>query len=279
MQVIRKNSNPFKIYKEKKDGKYKGVKEITYDNPDVILKNNDAKYNILSDYYNKNNVLDSNRLKYSKNGTMYRMNNYNLTLFQIYLLNIFIGAIFYLLISIFCYIFVSKTIIVDLIIGIIGFIVAPIYRSIQNSKDNNIIKKDICNIYILLNTDLNKDILIYDSLKHISENIKNLRLKYAFDELISNINNNKTTIDESLLLFNNRFTSDDINNLSLCILKIIKTGINEDIKKEIKKNIEKIITEITKEINNKEKDNISTITNCFTILSIIIVIYFVYKNI
>ena len=121
--------------------------------------------------------------------------------------------------------------------------------------------------------------MIYDSLKHISENIKNLRLKYAFDELISNINNNKTTIDESLLLFNNRFTSDDINNLSLCILKIIKTGINEDIKKEIKKNIEKIITEITKEINNKEKDNISTITNCFTILSIIIVIYFVYKNI
>lgn len=279
MQVIKKNSNPFKIYKEKKEGKYKGVKEITYDNPDVILKNNDAKYNILSDYYNKNNVLDSNRLKYSKNGTMYRMNNYNLTLSQIYLLNIFIGAIFYILISIFCYIFVSKTIIIDLIIGIIGFIVTPIYRSIQNSKDNNIIKKDICNIYILLNTDLNKDMLIYDSLKHISENIENLRLKYAFDELINNINNNKTTINESLLLFNNRFTSDDINNLSLCILKIIKTGINEDIKKEIKKNIEKIITEITKEINNKEKDNISTITNCFTILSIIIVIYFVYKNI
>lgn len=279
MQVIKKNSNPFKIYKEKKEGKYKGVKEITYDNPDVILKNNDAKYNILSDYYNKNNVLDSNRLKYSKNGTMYRMNNYNLTLSQIYLLNIFIGAIFYILISIFCYIFVSKTIIIDLIIGIIGFIIAPIYRSIQNSKDNNIIKKDICNIYILLNTDLNKDMLIYDSLKHISENIKNQRLKYAFDELINNINNNKTTIDESLLLFNNRFTSDDINNLSLCILKIIKTGINEDIKKGIKKNIEKIITEITKEINNKEKDNISIITNCFTILSIIIVIYFVYKNI
>lgn len=276
MQIINKNSNPFKNYKEKKNGNHRVIKEINFDDT-KIFENQKPKYNILSDYY-ANNILNSRRLKYSRNGTMYRLNNYNLTLFQIDLLNIFVNVIIYLLVLSFCYFFISKIIIVDCIVGLIGLTAIPLYRKIQNNNDNDMIKKDICNIYILLNSDLDKGELIYDSLKHISENIDNERLKYAFCELVFNINNNKTTIDEAILLFNNRFMSDNINILSACISKIIKIGINENIKKEINDNTRNIIIEINKKINNKEKNNISTITNSFVMLSIIIVIYFIYNN-
>lgn len=238
-------------------------------------KENEENHKYLSDYYDKSGRLNTMQLYLSKIGVMYRLNNYSLNPYI--LLGILIGAGFGIsvIISLICkleYFFIP---IIALVIGI-GIILVFLQL---NSTDNTGILMDICNIYTILNTDISNGVYLSDCLSHIRGITNNKRLQYALDELILNIKDNKTTIDESLILFANRFNSKEIQKLTGLLKRYITTGINDEFIEQVNKQTGQIITSINNDSGNASVGVSRIIGNLFTLIMFIAVIYYIYVNI
>lgn len=260
--------------KEKKKVNVKKIKEIKInENKNISIKNKKIKTKKLSDYCNKDGKINKSQLELSKKGVMYRFNKYNLTQLQYIMIKIIIS----LLIS-FIFLYESRKIIVFLISFISIYICLNIYITIKNKEDNTNILYDICNIYIMLNININKGMYINDILKDISLKINNTRLKYAFDELICNINSRDSTIDEAIILFNNRFDSKEYEKLSIYISEIIKQGITEEIVNRINNETGLIIDDINNKYAEKSEESISIIADISVVLGMVLIIYWMFIN-
>lgn len=258
-----------KEFAPKKKFTLKDIKTYTPKRKEII-----GEHKYLSDYYNKSGKIDYIKLSLSKTGVMYRLNNYDLNPF------IFYGCIF------------GASFIVSIIAGIIShyMILIPILTimliigavfTIQssNDSDNKQMLMDICNVYTIFNTDVSNGVYLSDCLSHMQDVISNKRLKYALEELILNIKDSKTTIDESLILFTNRFNSQEIQVLSGMLKQFITSGVNDEFKNDVNKQTAKIISDVN---NGNSTQAIATsrlIGNMFTLVMFIALGYYIYMNI
>ena len=257
------NKNIF-LQQIKNEKKFK-LKEIQTKNKKEDLKNdNPVSAKQLSNYCDKTGKLEFNQLKLSRKGIMYRLNNFNLTILQYYLIRL----VFSLVIGV-IYFAVSKYIAYAMIVFIISFIGIDLVFIELNEADNKKVLSDICNIYTVLNIDISSGMYLSDCLNHIKTIVSSKRFKIAIDELIYNISNRNTTVDESLILFSNRFSLKEMETLSSCILEISKNGITDDYAKKISGESEQIILGI----NNKTADKIN---RCMSRLTIIFMLYVIF---
>lgn len=261
------------IIKNEKKFKLKEIQTKDILQKEGLKNDNSASAKQLSNYCGKAGELKFNQLKLSRKGIMYRLNNFNLTVPQYYLMRL----IFSLAAGIICFA-VSKHIVYVMIAFIISFIGIDITFIELNEADNKKVLSDICNIYVVLNIDISNGMYLSDCLNHIKATVSNKRLKIAIDELIQNISNRNTTVDESLILFSNRFSLKEIETLSSCILEISKNGINDNYAKKISEESEQIILDINKKNADKINRYMSRLTIIFILYVIFLCVYWICIN-
>lgn len=282
MVIINKNGEeldedtPILINKTQKKSNFIKKKQLREIKQNKINKENkviltEAKQlSFYCDNFGKPNKI---QLKLSKNGTMYHLHNFSLSPIVFYL-GVFISSIMIGCISF----FITKSLIASIVCSVLTYIGVLFIFEELNRIDNQNILSDICNIYTILNIDISSGKYINDCLKHIQETVNNYRLKVAFNELIQNLKNRNTTIDESLILFNDRFNSKDLIKLSGYINQMIKNGINEEITIKLSKEAGQIIADINKNSAKKAKTHIGLIANLFIVITIAFVLcFFVYN--
>lgn len=238
-------------------------------------KENEKSHKYLSDYYDKSGRLNTMQLYLSKMGVMYRFNNYALNPYV--LLGILAGASFVVsvIISLACKL---SCIFIPVIALVVIISIIAVFLQL-NSTDNTSILKDICNIYTVLNTDISNGVFLSDCLMHMKEIVNNKRLKYALEELILNIKDDKTTIDESLILFANRFNSKEIQKLTGIIKRYITSGINDEFIELVNKQTSQIISWINNSSGNITIGMSKITGNLYVLVMFVVIIYYVYVNI
>ena len=238
-------------------------------------KENEKSHKYLSDYYDKSGRLNTAQLYLSKMGVMYRFNNYALNPYV--LLGILAGASFVVSVIITLACKLSCIFIPVIALAVIISIVVIFLQ--LNSTDNTSVLMDICNIYTVLNTDISNGVFLSDCLVHMKEIVNNKRLKYALEELILNIKDDKTTIDESLILFANRFNSKEIQKLTGIIKRYITSGINDEFIELVNKQTSQIISGINNSSGNITIGMSKIIGNLYVLVMFVVIIYYVYVNI
>lgn len=238
-------------------------------------KENEKSHKYLSDYYDKSGRLNTMQLYLSKTGIMYRFNNYALNPYV--LLGILTGVSFAIsvIISLICKL---NCIFIPVIALAVIISIMVIFLQLNNT-DNTSILMDICNIYTVLNTDISNGVFLSDCLVHMKEIVNNKRLKYALEELILNIKDDKTTIDESLILFANRFNSKEIQKLTGIIKRYITSGINDEFIELVNKQTSQIISGINNNSGNITIGMSKIIGNLYVFIMFIAVVYYIYVNI
>lgn len=234
-----------------------------------------GEHKFLSDYCNNQGQINKAKIRLSQLGIMYRFNNYSLNPIVFY--GIEIGASIILSVII---VMLSKLGIVFIPIFILGFLgLFTIMIHSADSSDNNSMQMDICTIYTVLNADISNGVYLNNCLKHMTDIVNSKRLKYALEELILNIKDTGTTVDEALILFTDRFTSKDIQKLSGYIKQLVTMGINDDIRNKINRETIQIISDMNNENNGADTAINKLVSGLFVFVLFIAFGYYIYVNI
>lgn len=263
---------PLPIKKKKEN---KTLKEIEFFKKKEKTYLTEAKQ--LSNYCDNRGKPRINQLKLSRLGIMYHLNNYDLTYSKYIGYKSIISGIITIIITLIL-LLTTKYFYIGLISFPIIYILIGNYYKGLNRKDNKDILSDISNIYTILTIDFSSGVYVNECFNHIKEIVKNKRLKFAFDELIQNINNRDISIDESILLFNNRFSSKELEKISKYIIDMIKLGINEELTTKLNKESGLIITNINKTYAIQTINHITLIANIFTFFVVCFIGYFIWKH-
>lgn len=178
----------------------------------------------IDDSMKKRKTYKGAQKKLSRQGIMFRFDNYDMTPSQYLIFRLFIGLIggvFSVLIT------GDFSVFFFAIFFVAGFFVLDFYFQSKNKSDNKEMLHDLFNIYVTLKIQLSSNIYINNSLQSCREVITNKRLMKALDELIANLSDRTKTYLESVEFFRNRFNSEEINNFCMFLRSYGKYGISE----------------------------------------------------
>lgn len=172
--------------------------------------------------------------------------------------------------------YVSKNIILAVILGIFGFFLLDIAHIISDKSDMNKIKLELSDLYDFIEVQLSAGAFLGNVLVESYQIVKNKRLKKALKELSAEINLTKD-IDQSLEKFKSKFNSIDIE----CLIMAIKQNNSNtsEMLKELSKSLKEEKVSFIKSENNRIKGKI--LVNQFLIYVgvIITLIYCVFNQI
>ena len=176
------------------------------------------------------------RLEMSKYGVMYHMENYNMSPAYYLGFRAIIGlAIFVVLV-----IFDVKSPLIILAIPA-GYFGVPLLFKIMNSSDNKEMLIDIFNTYANINIQLKVGQYIANALEYSYHTAKSKRYKEAMGELILNMADKTVTIEDAIQVFQNRFSSNEIDKLCMMMRSLMRYGNNEEFTQDLLDEVKEII--------------------------------------
>ena len=175
--------------------------------------------------------------KLSRQGIMFRFENYDMKPSQYLTFRLFVGLIVGLAPLL---IYERFSVILFAICFAVGFFGLDFYFQSKNKSDNKKMLHDLFNIYVTLKIQLSSNIYITNSLQSCREVVINKRLRKALDELIANLSDRTKTYMESVEFFRNRFNSEEINNFCMFLRSYGKYGISEKYLADIMSEISEI---------------------------------------
>lgn len=161
---------------------------------------------------------------------------------------------------------------------IVGFFIPDFIIKENNKSDNDAMLDDIINVYTMLKIHATSGVYITDSLIECQRAVANPRLKESFTELNNNILSRKITIEEAVDLFNSRFESDHIDNLSVIIKQSLKTGRSSEVLTDISKQIEDTNRLRAERQKEKMRKKMTIMQVVFFIIITIIALYLVVQQ-
>lgn len=223
--------------------------------------------------YKASGEMNQFRLKMSKLGVMYSLQNYELTPSWYIMMRLAIGMISGLVLYA-----LLKNASLSLIMVPIGYIAVELYYRRQNAVNNKNMMMDIYQTYASLNIQSSANIYMVNSIQYIYKIVKNKRYKEALEELIINFSDKTVSMSDSINIFKNRFSSREIDKLCALMNNIMQYGISESYTKDIMGEINSIILSTTLEVEHDIDNKVELITFLFFTVIIFIVVYIVYKS-
>lgn len=179
------------------------------------------------------------KLYLSKQGIMYRLNDYDLAPSKYLVLRLVVGAG----VALAGYLTVNGSVIISLIGGVAGFFACDLIFRRLNKKDNNNMINDLFNVYLTLKIQLSSGIYIINSLVSACELISSKRLRYAIEELIINLSDKTITYIDAIEWFQNRFSCEEINDFCTFLHSYAKYGVSEKYLEDVMFEINEIATQ------------------------------------
>lgn len=220
---------------------------------------------------------DNLRSMMSKYGLMHLLHDYNIDAATFIIIKVVAG----LLLGILGQSFIDNPLakIIILVVGaIVGFFIPDFIIKENNKSDNDAMLDDIINVYTMLKIHATSGVYITDSLIECQRAVANPRLKESFTELNNNVLSRKITIEEAVDLFNSRFESDHIDNLSVIIKQSLKTGRSSEVLADISKQIEDTNRLRAERQKEKMRKKMTIMQVVFFIIITIIALYLVIQQ-
>lgn len=231
----------------------------------------DEVFKKLNEYdYNKG-LLTGKKRELSKLGIMYRVKNYDLAPSYYLILRICIG----LLTAVLLFLLTSKIILIP--IGLVaGFFLTHAYFVYENKKDNEEMIIDIYNTYANLKIQMTAGIYIREVLEYTYASVNNERYKDALGELILNFSDKTVQSSDAVIIFKDRFDSQEINKLSALILSFMQFGLNSNHADDIMAEIQSLIQAATLKTEHDIEMKAGIINFGFFTIIILMVVYIVF---
>ncbi len=224
--------------------------------------------NQVNKIYQNNGKMINYKIKLSKLGVMYRLNDYNLNIAKYIAIRLIIGIMGAMLL----YLLIYKVYVIP--IGLVlGYIAVPIYFKYQNKKDNEDMILDLYNTYASLRIQLNAGVYLGDTFESIYSVVINKRYKKALEELISNFADKTISSEDAIMLFKNRFDSTEIDKLCNLLNNCVRYGISDNYTKDIMSEIQFIMEASTLKAEHDIENKTGFITFGYFVVIIIIIAY------
>lgn len=160
----------------------------------------------------------------SKNGIMYRFHNYKMAPSTYFIAK----GVFSVLFGLFVYLATLSTIAGGISAVILFFCIDKIMKVLSKSDDKEM-QMDMYMTYMALKNQLSAGIYITNVLVYVHDNIYSKRYKEALKELVRNLSDKNCTTDNALLIFKNRFNSQQINNLYSMLCSYFSFGADNNL--------------------------------------------------
>lgn len=176
------------------------------------------------------------RLDMSKYGVMFHMENYNMSPAYYLGFRAIVGLAIFAVLVIFDV--QSPFIILSIPAGYFG---VPILFKIMNASDNKEMLIDIFNTYANINIQLKVGQYIANALEYSYHSAKNKRFKEAMGELVLNMADKSVRIEDAIQIFQNRFSSNEIDKLCMMLRSLMRYGNNEEFTQDLLDEVKEII--------------------------------------
>lgn len=218
-------------------------------------------------------AMTGKRRTLSKLGIMYRVKNYDLLPSYYLVLRISIG----LLTAVLLFLLTTKFITIP--IGIVaGYFLTHMYFVYENKKDNEEMIMDIYNTYANLKIQMTAGIYIREVLEYTYTSINNERYKEALGELILNFSDKTVQSSDAILIFKDRFDSQEINKLAALISSFLQFGLNTNHAEDIMAEIQSLIQADTLKTEHDIEMKTGFINFAFFTEIILMVVYIVFTS-
>ena len=233
----------------------------------------DKVFEKINKYDYEKGLLSGKKRELSKLGIMYRVKNYDLTPSYYLILRVCIG----LLTAVLLFLLTSKFLLIP--IGIVaGYFLTHAYFVYENKKDNEEMIIDIYNTYANLKIQMTAGIYIREVLEYTYSSVNNERYKEALGELILNFSDKTVQSSDAVLIFKDRFDSQEINKLAALILSFMQFGLNSNHADDIMVEIQSLIQAATLKAEHDIEMKAGIINFGFFTIIILMVVYIVFSS-
>ena len=222
----------------------------------------------IDDSVKEKGLFAAQKLNMSKMGIMYRAKDYDLSPAWYIISRCCIGVIAVLVLYL-----LSENIILSLVGFPAGYYFLAYYYKAKNQSDNKSMLMDIYNTYANLKIQTDAGVFIFDALEYTQKNVVNPRYKEALGELVMNLSDVTKTKDESITIFENRFSFVEIEKLCALIRNMVLYGGQGDYSKDIMVELTGIISASAKETEHSIDTKVGLVTFAFFAIIIFIVGY------
>ena len=233
----------------------------------------DEIFRRINEYDYKKGQLSGKKRELSRLGVMYRVRNYDLNPSYYLILRIGVGF----LLAFVLYLLTSNFIWIP--IGIIaGYFLTHAYFVYENKKDNDEMIIDIYNTYANLKIQMAAGIYIREVLEYTYSTVNNERYKEALGELILNFSDKTVQSADAILIFRDRFDSQEINKLAALISSFMQFGLNSNHANDIMIEIQSLIQADTLKAEHDIEMKAGIINFGFFTIIILMVTYIVFMS-
>lgn len=246
---------------------------VTWTTFNSLYGNRTKVFNKINEAYVNSGMMDYKRLQLSRLGIMYRLKNYDLTPAYYVILRVGIG-----LLGAFLGYLVTTKLIAILIGFVIGYFAVPFYFKYEDKKDNDEMLMDIYNTYSNIKIQLSAGIYIRECLEYTYDMVTNKRYKEALAELILNFSDKTVKSTDAVMIFKNRFHSQEIDKLSALLGSFMQYGLNANHTDDIMTEIQGIIQAETLKTEHDIEMRAEATNFAFFAVIIAMVVYTVFSS-
>lgn len=230
-------------------------------------------FNRINDAYAATGTMDYRKQQLSRRGIMYRTKNYDLTPAYYMILRIGVGLLIGALA--FALFFNPAALIIGFLLGFAG---VPVYFKYEDNKDNEEMLMDIYNTYSNLKIQMAAGIYIRQCLEYTYDMVTNKRYKEALYELVSNFSDKTVSSTDAVMIFKNRFHSQEIDKLAALIGSFMQYGMNANHADDIMTEIQGIIQAETMKAEHDIETKTGLINFAFFGIIIAMTVYSVFSS-
>jgi Flp pilus assembly protein TadB len=217
---------------------------------------------------NSRGLFKKTQMHMSKTGILYRLGNYNLDPAAYIIIRAGAGAGFFLVLML-----GGVNTLIALAAIPIGFFGTDFVFKKLNETDNKDMLMDIYNTYATLSIQMTNGIFLRDALEYTLKIVRHERYRDALAELVLNMTNKTISTKEAIDIFQNRFSSTEIDKLCNMLENLIRYGARDSYIRDLLGEIKSIITASTMEAEQNAASKAETITFAFFAIIIFFVGY------